>query len=317
MDATLKEPKKVKAPKKRIKGIESKKSMYGRMFILPWCIGMLLFFIIPLFQSLIYSFSTVWVEPGLMETELAGLDNYKAILNEDPNYTNNLWSAIQSFFKSMPIIIIVSLILAIVLNQKYPGRMIFRSIFFVPVIVATGVVMELLTKNLNGVDAIITLSTETENVYSEGTGGMDFTVVLQSLNFPEEITKTMSGLITNIFNTLWSCGIPIILFLAGLQTIPEQLYEASTVEGATKWEEFWYITLPMLSQTLLLVIVFTMIDLLTQNTNPVIQQAYTLMSEQSVYDQSAAMLWLFFGIIGLGVGIVIFLYNKFLLKKWS
>ena len=81
MDATLKEPKKVKAPKKkRIRGIESKKSMYGRMFILPWCIGMLLFFIIPLFQSLIYSFSTVWVEPGLMETELSGLENYKFIL---------------------------------------------------------------------------------------------------------------------------------------------------------------------------------------------------------------------------------------------
>ena len=112
------------------------------------------------------------------------------------------------------------------------------------------------------------------------------------------------------------CSIPVILFISGLQTIPESLYEASHVEGATKWEEFWYITLPMLGNTILLVIVFTIIELLTQNTNPVLKQAYNLMSNM-VYDMSAAMLWVFFAIIGAVIGVVIFLYNQLLLKKWN
>lgn len=254
-----------------------------------------------------------------MSTEWAGLDNYKMILNEDPTYTDNLMSAVTKFFRSMPIVVIVSLILAMVLNQKFKGRTFFRAIYFLPVIIATGVVMQLLTKNLNGVDAIITLSADTTNTYTStgGGGGMDFTTILNSLRFPEDITKTMSSLITSIFNTLWNCGIPIILFISGLQTIPEQLYEASKVEGATKWEEFWYITLPMLAQTLLLVIVFSMIDLLTSNTNPVLNQAYQYMNDNAIYDISGAMLWLFFIIVAGTVGIVILLYTKLLLKRWS
>lgn len=288
---------------------------------------MAFFFIIPLVQSLIYSFSTVMVDPGEMSTtwlvnedgKLDLLGHYRYILTEDPTYTDNLMSAVTTFFRSLPIVVIVSLILAMVLNQKFKGRTFFRAIYFLPVIIATGVVMQLLTKNLNGVDAIITLSANTTNTYtsSGGGGGMDFTTILNSLRFPEDLTKTMSSLITSIFNTLWSCGIPIILFISGLQTIPEQLYEASKVEGATKWEEFWYITLPMLAQTLLLVIVFSMIDLLTSNTNPVLNQAYKYMNNDAIYDSSGAMLWLFFAIVAGTVGIVIFLYTKLLLKRWN
>ena len=316
MDAALNDNKLKK--RKRLRGIESKKSMYGRMFILPWCIGMALFFIVPLIQSLIYSFSIVTIEPGEMHTEFYGLEHYKYILNVDPNYTTNLGTALGEFFRSMPIVVIVSLILALVLNQKFRGRIVFRAIFFLPVIIATGVVMEQLTKSYGGIGSIVQVATDTTNVYSQGSGGgMDFTTILNNLRFPEDFTNEMAKLITNIFNTLWSCGIPVILFIAGLQTIPEQLYEASTVEGATKWEEFWYITLPMISQTLLLVIIFTFIDLLTQNTNPILNQAYQMMSMNSTYDQSAAMLWLFFAIIGAAIGLVLLLYSKLLLKRWN
>ena len=318
-----------KLDKKHTRGIESKKSWYGVMFITPWLIGMLLFFFIPLFQSLLYSFGYVFVEPGAMQVEyfttdyetgkevLVGFEHYKYLFNEDPDYTNNLETALGEFFRSLPIIVVVSLILALVLNQKFKGRVFFRAIFFLPVIIATGVVMEKLTASYGGVGAIVQVASETSNVYTEGGGGgMDFTAILQNLNLPEDITNEMSKLITNIFNTLWSCGIPVILFISGLQTIPESLYEASHVEGATKWEEFWYITIPMLGNTILLVIVFTIIELLTQNTNPVLKEAYNQMSNM-VYDLSAAMLWIFFVIIGAVIGIIIFLYNQFLLKKWN
>ncbi len=302
---------------KHKRGIESKKSLYGRMFILPWCIGMALFFIVPLIQSFIFSLSIVTVEPGMMATEFAGFEHYNYILNIDPDYTKNLSNALGEFFRSLPIVVIVSLILSLVLNQKFRGRAFFRAIFFLPVIIATGVVMEKLTQSYGGIGAIVQMSTESTNVYTETSGGFEFTTILNNLHLSEELTNEMSKLITNIFNTLWSCGIPVILFIAGLQTIPEQLYEASHVEGATKWEEFWYITLPMLSQTVLLVIVFTMIELLTQNSNPILSQAYALMNDSATYDISAAMLWFFFAIIGAGIGLVLLLYSKLLLKKWN
>lgn len=305
---------------KHKKGIESKQSMYGRMFILPWCIGMLLFFIAPLFQSFWFSFCEVYIEDVGFVTEFVGLSNYKYILQDDPDFITNLTTSISSFFTSLPIIVVVSLILALVLNGKFKGRTVFRGIFFVPVIVATGVVMSLLTQNFGGYGAIVQLSaTGAEDVYSAAgtSSGMNFTELLNNLNLPENITETMTTLITDIFNTVWTCGIPIVLFIAGLQTIPPQLYEASKVEGATTWEEFWYITLPMIANTILLVIVFTLIELLTQSTNSVITQAYTLMTDNIDYYNSAAMLWIFFLIIGGAIGLVILIFQKALLKRWE
>lgn len=308
--------------KKHVRGIESKRSMYGRLFILPWEIGMILFFIIPLVQSLWYSFCYVDLDGGIggFSTEFVGLTNYQYIFNEDPNYVNYLMASLSKFFTSMPIIVIVSLILALVLNGNFKGRIVFRGIFFIPVIVATGVVMTLLTRNYEGYGQIIQLSANIEeDAYSVvGTGGgMNFSTILNNLNLPENITAQMSMMITNIFNTIWTCGIPIVLFIAGLQTIPAQLYEASKVEGATGWEEFWYITLPMISQTLLLVIVFTLIELFTQSNNQTINLAYQAMTKQVNYYDSAAMLWVFFAIIGAVVGLVILIYSKTCLKKWE
>lgn len=305
---------------KHKRGIESKKSWYGFFFILPWIIGMILFFIVPLFQSLYYSFGDVSVEPGEMVVDWSGLYNYKYIFNEDPSFVDNLTKSIGGFMGSLPIVVVVSLILALVLNGNFKGRTVFRGIFFIPVIVATGVVMSLLTKSYGGSSVIIQLSTDVqENAYTAaGTGGgMDFTTLLNGLNLPEDITAQMSSLITNIFNTIWTCGIPVVLFLAGLQQIPPQLYEASRVEGATAWEEFWKITLPMISQTLLLVIVFTLIELMTQSNNAVMTQAYSMMTDQADYGTSAAMLWVFFAIIGAFVGLIILLYSTLCLKRWE
>ena len=307
--------------KKHVKGIEAKQSMYGRMFILPWCIGMLLFFIVPLFQSFWYSFCYVSVEDVGFVAEFEGLTNYKYIFQEDPEFVNNLTASLSSFFTSLPIIVIVSLIIALVLNGKFKGRTVFRGIFFVPVIIATGVVMQLLSQDYGGYGAIIQLSAGgAEDAYSAAgstASGMNFTELLNNLNLPQDLTEQMVTMITNIFNTIWTCGIPIVLFIAGLQTIPPQLYEASKVEGATAWEEFWYITLPMIAQTILLVIVFTLIELLTQSSNSVITQAYTLMTDNIDYYTSAAMLWVFFLIIGAVIGLVILIFQKTLLKKWE
>ncbi len=299
-----------KSKTKKHKGVEQLKSRYGRLFVLPWEIGLVLFFIIPIFTSIQYAFSKVEITMEGFKTTWVGLHWFDYYLFKDANYVNDLTSSLSSFAVQIPIILALSLILAIILNQKFKGRVIARAIFFLPVIIATGVVIEHMTAEWMTISLVA--STGKEGNY----GSMiDFNAILGNLGLPVEITDLISGYIGSIFNLLWSCGIQIVLFIAGLQTIPDQLYEVSRVEGASKWEEFWYITIPMLGQTILLVMVYTMIDLFTQSQG-VMKSAFKLM-KGAVYDKSSAMMWMYFLVVGVIMAVVLAIYNKFCLKKWS
>lgn len=300
---------------KKKKGVEQLKSRYGRLFVLPWEIGLVLFFIVPLFTSIIYSFSTVTLGQGGITTQWAGLEWYKYIINSDPNYLTNVKSAISNFMVQLPIIVALSLILAIILNQKFAGRMMARAIFFLPVIIATGVILDLLTSEYINV-SLITSSANSSGAGNYGSSMIDFDAILGNLGLPEDITKIIGDYIGSIFNLLWSCGIQIVLFIAGLQTIPDQLYEVSKVEGASKWEEFWYITIPMLGNSILLVMVYTMIDIFTKKTG-VMESAFKLMDEKLIYDRASAMLWFYFVIVAAIMALVLAVYNRFCIKKWN
>lgn len=295
---------------KKHKGVEQLKSRYGRLFVLPWEIGLVLFFVVPVLTSIRYAFSAIDITAQGFQVEWVGLKWFDFYINSDPNYLTNLKNSITNFAIQLPIIIALSLILAILLNQKFRGRMIARAIFFLPVIIATGVVMQHLTAEWMPISLLA--SSGTENNF----GSMiDFDMILGNLGLPDEINELIAGYIGDIFNLLWSCGIQIVLFIAGLQTIPDQLYEVSRVEGASKWEEFWYITIPMLGPTILLVMVYTMIDLFTQRTG-VMATAFGLMSN-AVYDKSSAMIWMYFVVVGAIMSVVLAFYHWFCLKKWS
>ena len=309
-EVAVKEPK-VFFKKKKRKGVEQLKSRYGRLFVLPWELGLVMFFFIPIVTSIRYAFSEVSLVVGEgYKMKWVGLHWFDYYLNQDANYVKKLTASITSFGVQIPIILALSLILAIILNQKFYGRFIARAIFFLPVIIATGVIIQHMTAEWMTVSLVA--SSGTEGNYNSM---IDFNAILGNLGLPEEINKLISGYIGDIFNLLWSCGIQIVLFIAGLQTIPDQLYEVSRVEGASKWEEFWYITIPMLGPTILLVMVYTMIDLFTQNTG-VMASAFSLM-KSAVYDRSSAMMWMYFVVVGAIMAVVLGLYNKLCLKKWS
>lgn len=292
------------------KGVEALKSRYGMLFVLPWVIGLILFFIVPLLSSIFYSFCKVNIVSGGVDTTFVGLEHYKYAINSDPYYLDNLKNAISSFTVQVPIILALSLILAIILNQKFHGRMIARAIFFLPVIIATGVIISYLVK------AGMVLGDTSGDAAAAYSSMINFDAILANLGLPEEINELISGYISSVFNLLWSCGVQIILFISGLQSIPDQLYEVARVEGCSKWEEFWYITFPMLGNNILLVMVYTMIELITANKY-VMASAYDLMSTQTVYDRSSAMLWMYFIIVGAIMALVLAVYNQFCLKKWS
>lgn len=298
---------------KKVSGIERLKVRYGRMFALPWTIGLLLFFLIPLVESIAYAFSNVSLVSDDM-LSFAGLEHFKYLLQEDPNFLDNMAEAVTSFLYSLPIIVALSLIFALILNQKFKGRLLARAVFFLPVIIATGVVMKFVTGEALGTDsaALNTAIGETQS-YS----GIQFDQLLINLGLPQSVTELLSDYIARVFNLVWSCGIQILLFVAGMQAIPEQLYEVSKIEGATAWEEFWFVTFPMLGNVIFLVLIYTIVDLFTAFDNPIMNQAYDLISKNSVYDRSSAILWGYFVVVGIVGGLILLAYNKILMKKWN
>lgn len=302
-----------KIRKKKSAGLDEKQSRYGYIFVAHWIFGLVVFFAMPLINSIIYAFNELTLVSGGMEKNFVGLANFKQILSEDPNYVNNLRDSVTSIFYSLPIIISLSLILAVVLNQNFVGRTVARAIFFMPVIIASGVVIVLLSGPIINAP-LFTVSSGEQSTYG---GLIDFKAILSSLNLPSQISDMLSSLLGNIFGLIWDCGVQIILFLAGLQSINPSLYEVSKIEGANKWEEFWFITVPMLRHIMTLVIIYTMIELFTAIDSPVMEQAYTVMQEKQIYDRSSAMLWLYFVIVSAVMGIILFAYNRFCLKKWE
>lgn len=298
--------------KKQVTGIERLKVRYGRMFALPWTIGLLLFFLVPLIESIAYAFSDVSLTSDNIMS-FAGFKHFRYLLQEDPNFIDNMAEAVTSFVFSLPIIVALSLIFALILNQKFRGRLFARAVFFLPVIIATGVVMKFVTgEALNSGAALSTSMGGTES-YS----GISFDQLLINLGLPQSVTELLADYIARIFNLVWSCGIQILLFVAGMQSIPDQLYEVSKIEGATSWEEFWFVTFPMLGNVIFLVIIYTTVDLFTAFDNPIMKQAYDLVSKNSIYDRSSAMLWGYFIIVGLIGGLILLAYNRLLMKKWN
>lgn len=293
---------------------EKRKSLYGILFVSPWIIGFILFFLKPFVQSLAFSFSDVTTDMGGFKLSFTGLSNYKFVLFESAKYVDNVVESFADFVSQVPIIFILSLIIAVVLNGKFAGRTFFRSLFFIPAIISTGVVMSYISG-----DAVMEgmRSTNAAEGSAYATGLIDFNAVFNGLGLPTSFGNIILEYINDIFNLIWNCGVQIVLFVSGLQSIPEQLYEVSKVEGASKWEEFWYITVPMLRFSMILVLVFTAIEFCASDTNKAMSQAYTLLVEQQIYDESATMMWLFFLVIGAVFGGVMFLLQHYVFRKWD
>lgn len=295
---------------KKNRGIDAIKDKYGQLFTTPWFIGIIIFFLIPMAQSIYFSFSEVTVVPGGMDISFVGLKNYKNILLEDPDYLKNLSEAITSFLYQIPVILLLSLVLALFLNQKFRGRLFFRALFFLPVIIATGTVITWLFK---------TTDSDLNNLgVSESYTASMFSVkdIINWLQIDGRIAEYITRTISKIFDLIWSCGIQTVLFLAGLQSIPGTLYEASRVEGATKWEEFWFITFPMLSRVTLLVTVFTIVEQMTSTRIRMVSKTYSMMTA-GTYDKTSAMLWFYFLVVGGLMGILLLIYERAFMRRWD
>lgn len=281
-----------------------KQAWAGRVFILPWFLGFVFIFLRSLITSFIYSFSKITVGEHGFETQFVGLENYKYELTVDPNYVKTLVNTVLSMFYQVPLILIFSLIVACILNQRFRGRVLARAIFFLPVIIATGQIISIMRGDIYS-----------QQLSSGERTSTLFTVAgLQTLLLNSGLTQVMA---TNIINTLnsifdvaWKSGIQILLFIAGLQTIPRALYEVSEIEGATAWESFWKITFPMMSPILILNLIYTVIDNFTDYSNPIIKLASDLGVRQMKYELSATVTCVYFAVIVVILGAIALMTRK-------
>ncbi len=288
-------------------GYEKRKSMYGYGFIALWFIGALVFFLIPLVQSFLYSFQDIRPDTGGMVGGWVGLEKYNYALNVDPNYRQYLVSVLQTTLWKTPLILVFSLFVAVILNQKFKGRTFARAVFFLPVIIATGPVFNIINGNMASTGN--SDASQFSTMFSTDLLGelMEF---LGIYGISDSVQTTIETISENIFGIVWNAGIQILMFLAALQNIPPSAKEAAQIEGATAWEYFWKITLPNVSSMILACFIFTIIDSFTDPNNAVMGRISDLQMDWK-YGEASAMAWIYFAIVLAAVGIVTLIVNKF------
>lgn len=280
------------------------KAFWGFLYVLPWLLGFIFFFFVPFLTSLRYSFSTIEAKSSGILITFAGWKNYVEALTVNTSFNRTLTESIVNMVVNVPLIVIFSLFLAVLLNQKFVGRSVARSIFFLPVILASGVIMSLESTSL--VQAINDQS-ESSGILS-GFGSFELARMMLQAGVSETIVDYLTGAVDRIYQIVSQSGVQILIFLAGIQTISPQLYEASKIEGATGYEAFWKITFPMVSPLILVNMIYTIIDSFSRNalTDLIRDTGFVNFN----FGLSSAMAWIYFAAIA-----VILLISTYLVSR--
>ena len=303
---------KIEAPKKihkRNVSLDKKKAKAGYFFILPFIVGFVLIYIPIIWDSIKYSFNEIEIlRSGGYELHFVGFQNYVKAVTQDSSFVTTLTGGIGTFFLEIPAIVIFSLFVAIILNQKLAGRAAFRAIFFIPVILATGLIAD-----IDKTSSIVSQMEDGSSI-DMGTGQeqgaqivntMDVKRLFSGMVVGEELLEWVAQLVNNIYDIINRCGVQMLIFLSGLQAIDPAIYESCTMEGASAWETFWKITLPMISPMILVNAVYTIIDSFTASSNSVMSYINGVYSSgQNGQVISSAMSWMYFLMIIFLVAVV-------------
>lgn len=297
----------MKQKQKKI-GLTAKRARAGYLFILPVIIGLTFIFLPAVAQSLIYSFNNVKIEFSSIEMQFAGFKNYYDAFMSDANFRVVLLQAARGILVDSAVIILFSFFISNVLNQKFFGRGLARTIFFLPVVLSVGIVaaMEEANELYNAMDIV----GESTNGFDQlGMSAMFSTMAIMSkIGLPGSVSSFMVGVIDNMYNIVNSSGVQILIFLSALQSMSPSVFEAAKVEGATKWEEFWKITFPLITPSLLVAVVYTIIDTFTNPIYGVMSYIQTQAFNSGKMGYAAALSWIYFilviAVLGVTAGIL-------------
>ena len=302
-----------KQPKKRrIASLDRRKARSGWLFVLPFVIGFVLIYLPVIFDSIKYSFQRISVQAGGgLVTEFVGWQNYEEALINDPKFAQTLLVGIQELLFDIPAIIIFSLFMAVLLNQKMAGRAVFRAIFFIPVILSAG-----LMESINAQNIMAEYGEETDSISNSGqsttaelVSAIDIEYLFSNMKVGTEIVDYVVSAINNIYDIVNRSGVQMLIFLAGLQSISPAIYESCQIDGASSWETFWKITFPMISPMILVNAVYTIIDSFTTDSNTVMKFIAAKYTQTNGNVISSAMSWIYFLIVMLIVGVVAAIFS--------
>ncbi|MBO5176617.1 MAG: sugar ABC transporter permease [Lachnospiraceae bacterium] len=291
----------------KYEGLQKRKAIAGYLFILPFIIGFLAFMVKPFFQSLYMSLCDVQVGPDGFTNVYIGIKNFIEAFTVDLTFTRLLTEELSRMLINVPAIIVFSFFAALLLNQEFKGRAFVRGVFFLPVILSSGVIL--------GVEYDNPIMAEMRDVIEmEGATGVSITdtikEVLNVSGVGNSVFKVVFDIIDGIYDVVLASGIQIIIFLSGLQTISKSMYEAASIEGCTSWESLWKITFPMISPLLLVNLVYTIVDFCMRTDNQVIKKIQEIMLAKLSYGPASAMAWIYFGIVMAIIGLTSFILSK-------
>ena len=289
--------------------MRARNARIGTMFVLPFIIGFLVFMCKPMVESFIFAFNDVQLIPGQGYAKtFVGINNFKHALMVDPEYNKLLVEEVGQMVINTIATLVVSFVVAVILNQEFKGRTLCRAIFFLPVILSSGVLPGIEHQN----EFYDMMAGMAEAV--EGSSGVNISESLQELlqvsGVANSVFEVVFTMIDSIYDIVMASGIQIIVFLSGLQAISPSLYEAADVEGCSAWESFWKITFPMVSPLLLVNCIYTIIDFFMKNDNRVMELIYQVTYQDFKFGISAAMSWIYFAIALVFIGISSFIISK-------
>ena len=296
--------------KKKV-GLLGRRAIYGYLFILPFILGFIFFMVKPLAQSLHMALSEVLISNQGFELKWNSFANFKKALLVDPDFNRMVIEAIgQMVFRSIATIVF-SFFVALLLNQKFKGRTLARSIFFLAVILSSGVMV--------GIESSNALMAEIKDMIEEAGNINSVTEVLEDIllsgstgigGISSTVFEKVFEIIDSIYDVAMASGIQIIIFLSGLQTISPGMYEAAHMEGCTAWETLWKITVPMVSPLIPVCWIYTIIDFFMKSDNQIMDKINVQMTQLLNYGFSSAMAWIYFVVCMALIGISTLIMSK-------
>ncbi|MCI8361390.1 MAG: sugar ABC transporter permease [Clostridiales bacterium] len=304
---TKKPPKPPKAGKSRLR---SRENLWGYLFTAPWVLGFFLFFAYPLVYSIQLALSRM-ADPAAFTLEFNHFENFINAFTRDEKFLPLLGQSLGDMLIKTPVVVVFSLFIAILLNRNLKGKGIFRVFFFLPVLLGTGIVLSTINGSLGADSAQAAQQAAQEAATGGEVQGFSSSIGLTSMLLGPDIAMALENILQVVTDVLWMSGIQIVIFLGALQTIPSSYYEAAYCDGASEWEKFWKITLPLTMPNILLNTVYTMIDYLSSTQNEVVKYCRDTGLTGNNVTFGSALGWVYFLSSGLIILIVFLILKRF------
>lgn len=286
---------------KKLRSWQDTQKFVGLGFVSPFIIGAIFFIIIPIIRSFAYSFCDLTITNTGYNLNFVGLEHYKWLLFTDPNYRLSLVNSLKDMLVNVPITIFFSFFIASLLNREFRGRGAVRGILFLPLILASGIYVQ-----LANVDSVSNMS--------GGVGGeaSAFAAFLAEMELANGVVDFLVSSAARLPQIIAMSAVPIVIFLAAFQTISPAIFESAYMEGATKWETFWKISFPMVSPMILVCVIYSLVDSFTSTSNSMINGIHNTIFTRFNFGVGNAMVWIYLLVIYAVLAIIYAIINRFI-----